>query len=559
MKNKNKKFVPKKKAIKKPKFIKYFAIWLAIFLAISMTASYFIIGECRQTAKNKAVSRWNSYTQELTRLMNDYCAADENRRDVYYERVRDFIFRYGEEMNEYCSVYVDNQKILETPRGAFAVVTVGFIRDLGDDDVEEHEEVFYLKDQSYLEPLIKSGRYDFEKDSYLSDAYSVESETAKNFASFAHFLPSNYEMRFQSIYINEDTHTYIPGIAEIILDYDEYGQASEIETIDCTPKDTSGYRLIKFSDENIGLHSFYDGCMNPAMTDFNEAESINNDPTDVSYSDTASVFSWECLTATAEAYSNKAAFKALPATTAMVLTIAGIVSLLLAIMVSSIIYSSKKAVWEIFEYRKKTTSAMAHDLKTPLAAMSAYAENLEYDIDSDKRAYYSAKVRENVAFMNKTIESILMFTKSETGTARSVAVDIDVHALIEDEYNAVAELFEKKNIKVDIKGEGHVKSNKELIDQAVRNLIGNAAKYTRPDTTLDIVIDNKGFKMTNLTDQKIKNVGDLKKPFVKGEESRGTESGAGLGLSIVENCLASAGHSLDIGFENETFTAVVRW
>ena len=147
MKNKNKKFVPKKKAIKKPKFIKYFAIWLAIFLAVSMTASYFIIGECRQTAKNKAVSRWNSYTQELTRLMNDYCAADENRRDVYYERVRDFIFRYGEEMNEYCSVYVDNQKILETPRGAFAVVTVGFIRDLGDDDVEENEEVFYLKYQ----------------------------------------------------------------------------------------------------------------------------------------------------------------------------------------------------------------------------------------------------------------------------------------------------------------------------------------------------------------------------------------------------------------------------
>jgi signal transduction histidine kinase len=98
----------------------------------------------------------------------------------------------------------------------------------------------------------------------------------------------------------------------------------------------------------------------------------------------------------------------------------------------------------------------------------------------------------------------------------------------------------------------------EVID-AVRNLIGNAAKYTRPDTVLNITIDGKGFTMSNLTDQKISNVNDLKKPFVKGEESRGTENGAGLGLSIAENCLLSAGHSLDIGFEDETFKAAVRW
>ncbi|MDO4877102.1 MAG: HAMP domain-containing sensor histidine kinase, partial [Oscillospiraceae bacterium] len=162
-------------------------------------------------------------------------------------------------------------------------------------------------------------------------------------------------------------------------------------------------------------------------------------------------------------------------------------------------------------------------------------------------------------FMNKTIEGILMFTKSEADSGKTVSRDIDVHALIEDEYNAVSGLFEKKNIKVEIKGEGHIKSNKELVEQAVRNLIGNATKYARPDTTVDIVIDGKGFTMTNLTDQKIKNVKDLKKPFVKGEESRDAEGGAGLGLSIVENCLLSAGHSLDIEFENETFKATVRW
>lgn len=546
MKNKEKKFVPKKKAIKKPKYIKYFAIWLAIFLAVSMAASYLVIEVCRQNAKTKAMSNWNSYTQELVKLINDYCSSDETERDRNLRRIKQYLCRrYGESMDEFCGAYVENERIAETPEGACAGVIINFY----DDNENEHDEVFLLEDRSYLEPLYKSGKYDPVKNAYLRDVYSVENETLKSLAERIGLMPPTYNYCYEEVYVNRTTHTFLPG--KVVIFEGENEEA--IATIDCTPKDTKGY-------EEVESPYTYDGYLNPSMTDINDSQSITNDTEfDISYDMNTTDMTWEILTAPAEMYCNKACFKALPLTTALILIVACFVALLLAITVSTIIYSSKKTVWEIFEYRKKTTAAMAHDLKTPLAAMSAYAENLEYDTDPEKRAYYSSKVRENVSFMNKTIEGILMFTKSETGAAKSVARDIDVRALIEDEYNAVAGLFEKKNIEVVIKGEGHVKSNKELVEQAVRNLVGNATKYARPGTTVDIVIDNKGFTMTNLTDQKIRNVKDLKKPFVKGEESRDAEGGAGLGLSIVENCLLSAGHSLDIGFENETFKADVRW
>ena len=563
MNNKKKTVVPKKKAIKKPKYIKYFALWLAIFLVISMTASYFIIGVCRQNSKTKAISKWNSYTQELTKLVNDYCAAGEDVREIYYKRLQEFVIRYGEEMNEYCGVYIDNEKILEAPCGALDAVSITY--DSDDYESGERTEVYYLEDRSYLDPVTKNGKYDFDKYANQNEVYAAENETLVKIARFLGLKPKALCHGYSTIYVNEKTHTFLPG--EVNIFYDHYNEDFEydeedakdtfFEKIDCTPKDTKGYKLIDLSECDAVQ---YDGYMNPALTDINNAESITNDSSeDINFDDTASVMNWEILTVSAEDFSNKACFRALPLTTALILIIAGLVSILLAVTVSTVIYSSKKTVWEIFEYRKKTTAAMAHDLKTPLAAMSAYAENLEYDTDPEKRAYYSSKVRENVAFMNKTIEGILMFTKSETDSGKTVSRDIDVHALIEDEYNAVSGLFEKKNIKVEIKGEGHVKSNKELVEQAVRNLIGNATKYARPGTTVDIVIDGKGFTMTNLTDQKIKNVKDLKKPFVKGEESRDAEGGAGLGLSIVENCLLSAGHSLDIEFENETFKATVRW
>jgi hypothetical protein len=563
MNNKKKTVVPKKKAIKKPKYIKYFALWLAIFLVISMTASYFIIGVCRQNSKTKAISKWNSYTQELTKLVNDYCAAGEDVREIYYKRLQEFVIRYGEEMNEYCGIYIDNEKILEAPCGALDAVSITY--DSDDYESDGRTEVYYLEDRSYLDPVTKNGKYDFDKYANQNEVYAAENETLVKIARSLGLKPKALSHGYSTIYVNEKTHTFLPG--EVNIFYDHYNEDFEydeedakdtfFEKIDCTPKDTKGYKLIVLSECDAMQ---YDGYMNPALTDINNAESITNDSSeDINFDDTASVMNWEILTVSAEDFSNKACFSALPLTTALILIIACLVSILLAVTVSTVIYSSKKTVWEIFEYRKKTTAAMAHDLKTPLAAMSAYAENLEYDTDPEKRAYYSSKVRENVAFMNKTIEGILMFTKSETDSGKTVSRDIDVHALIEDEYNAVSGLFEKKNIKVEIKGEGHIKSNKELIEQAVRNLIGNATKYARPDTTVNIVIDNKGFTMTNLTDQKIKNVKDLKKPFVKGEESRDAEGGAGLGLSIVENCLLSAGHSLDIEFENETFKATVRW
>ena len=563
MNNKKKTVVPKKKAIKKPKYIKYFALWLAIFLVISMTASYFILGVCRQNSKTKAISKWNSYTQELTKLVNDYCAAGEDVREIYYKRLQEFVIRYGEEMNEYCGIYIDNEKILEAPCGALDAVSITY--DSDDYESGERTEVYYLEDRSYLDPVTKNGKYDFDKYANQNEVYAAENETLVKIARFLGLKPKALCHGYSTIYVNEKTHTFLPG--EVNIFYDHYNEDFEydeedakdtfFEKIDCTPKDTKGYKLIDLSECDAVQ---YDGYMNPALTDINNAESITNDSSeDINFDDTASVMNWEILTVSAEDFSNKACFRALPLTTALILIIAGLVSILLAVTVSTVIYSSKKTVWEIFEYRKKTTAAMAHDLKTPLAAMSAYAENLEYDTDPEKRAYYSSKVRENVSFMNKTIEGILMFTKSEADSGKTVSRDIDVHAIIEDEYNAVSGLFEKKNIKVEIKGEGHIKSNKELVEQAVRNLIGNATKYARPDTTVDIVIDSKGFTMTNLTDQKIRNVNDLKKPFVKGEESRDAEGGAGLGLSIVENCLLSAGHSLDIEFENETFKATVRW
>ena len=228
-------------------------------------------------------------------------------------------------------------------------------------------------------------------------------------------------------------------------------------------------------------------------------------------------------------------------------------------IIAYINYLRSLSTYRIFEYRKQLTDSMAHDLKTPLAAVSAYAENLEEDVNPEKHAYYSSTIRENVESMNKSIEKILDFSKSETGKRKLSKSNIDIRKLIEDEISATKELFEKRDITIVLEGECVIRSDKELLEQALNNLIGNAAKYARPESTYNIVIDKKTLTMSNLTDQKIKDVNELKKPFVKGEKSRGSMTGNGLGLAIADNCLASAGHKLDLSFEDETFKTTITW
>ena len=60
-------------------------------------------------------------------------------------------------------------------------------------------------------------------------------------------------------------------------------------------------------------------------------------------------------------------------------------ALIIALIPATIRYNINKRNYEIFEYRRQTTNAMAHDLKTPIASIVAYTEILENNIDQANR------------------------------------------------------------------------------------------------------------------------------------------------------------------------------
>ena len=231
---------------------------------------------------------------------------------------------------------------------------------------------------------------------------------------------------------------------------------------------------------------------------------------------------------------------------------------ILAFIPATIIYNTGKRRYEIFEYRLKMVDAMAHDLKTPMAAVSAYAENLSNHIGTDKQEYYAGKVEEKVAQMNKMVNDMLEFSKSEKQTAAIAKEDVDISDVISKVIADNEHMIGERSLKISYDRKSiTVKTDESLFRQAIANLINNAVIYSKEGSTIVISCDSRLLTISNTSDGEIDTSRDLKQPFAKGSSARGNH-GTGLGLAIANNNLAMLGYKLEIRISEDRFIAEVK-
>lgn len=229
-----------------------------------------------------------------------------------------------------------------------------------------------------------------------------------------------------------------------------------------------------------------------------------------------------------------------------------------AFIPASISYNIKKRRFEIFEYRRKMIDSMAHDLKTPMAAISAYSENLSNNIATDKKEYYAGKIQEKVGQMNKMVNDILEFSKSENMPAEIVKEDIDISGVIGKIISDNEHTINERSLKINYdKKSVKIKTDEKIFEQAISNLINNAVLYCKEGTAIDIACDENTITIANISAEKIDDIKSLKDPFAKGTAARSSK-GTGLGLAIASNNLAMLKHNLDINVENDKFIATVK-
>ena len=114
------------------------------------------------------------------------------------------------------------------------------------------------------------------------------------------------------------------------------------------------------------------------------------------------------------------------------------------------------------------------------------------------------------------------------------------------------------DMKTDIRGDDiTLKTDRKLLAQAIGNLLSNCDRYGSKGSVVDIALAPDALTIINKTDKKYYDVESLKKPFVKGDDSRGNK-GAGLGLAIADNDLSMLGYKLELSSESDEFRVKVK-
>ena len=217
-----------------------------------------------------------------------------------------------------------------------------------------------------------------------------------------------------------------------------------------------------------------------------------------------------------------------------------------------------QVIYQYEDYQRNLINNLAHDLKTPLMAVSGYAENLltSYRMEEEPKRYLQS-ILENINYTDSMINQTLEFNKMQEIQKLRKSV-CSLHELTEKALRKYEILLEEHQIAVTISGTAEIMANYETMTSAIENLISNAVKYTAVGGEINIEISDKTFRIDNTVTGKTE-TSALLLPFVKGDQARAGKSGSGLGLSIADQAIRANGFRLEISCTESAFTAVIHF
>lgn len=235
----------------------------------------------------------------------------------------------------------------------------------------------------------------------------------------------------------------------------------------------------------------------------------------------------------------------------------GILSLaVMFVLVSLLSKRAIKPVIESAEKQKRFVTDAGHEIKTPLAIISANTEVLELNNGKNE---WTESIRKQTNRMDTLVKSLLTLSKMEEEKVQLVFTEFSASDLVWESVISFETLAtsQGKHFDVNIQPDLTVNGDASGFRQVVSILLDNAVKYARDQGEISVSLWRQGkaisLEVCNVSDTLPE--GDLNRlfdRFFRADPSRSGESGSyGIGLSIAKALVQAHKWKIAVRREND--------
>lgn len=214
--------------------------------------------------------------------------------------------------------------------------------------------------------------------------------------------------------------------------------------------------------------------------------------------------------------------------------------------------------------RQDFTANVSHELKTPLTAISGYAELLEGGmVGEEQQQHFYQEIKKNSDRLLALINDIIRLSELDRNGQKLAFEELDLYASVKECMDELIINAKQRAIHIALEGEScNICGSRDMIKELIENLAQNAIRYNNPGGKVTITVKKTEGRATLIV--KDNGIGipaseqkRIFERFYRVDKSRSKATGGtGLGLAIVKHIVEIHDAKIELDSAPEVGTTI---
>lgn len=224
------------------------------------------------------------------------------------------------------------------------------------------------------------------------------------------------------------------------------------------------------------------------------------------------------------------------------------------------INKQKKELEELNNLKTKFFSVISHDLRGPLLSLKGILNLMDDNLlEKEELDEITNKLKMQLSVNTNLLDNLLIWSKSQMQGEKLKKINFDIHKVIEENLKLYEANIYTKNIKINIQSPGpfEIYADREMVNVIVRNIIGNAIKFTPTSGEISIhykILENEKFRIgirnSGVPISKIE-IEEIMKQNFYSTQALNHEKGTGLGLILCHEFIKKNNGTFELESSNK--------